>query len=89
MSFALASLRCGEVEQDSPAIMDIAKLLLYAQKYYGTKTQGEEYRQKQIAEWVAKVIEQKDRLEDLLNSDEFDEINRFVEIEIKTCTGDL
>jgi len=63
--------------------MDIAKLLLYAQKYYGTKTKGEEYRQKQIAKWVAEVIEQHRLLEELLVDDRFSEIGQFVKFEIQ------
>ncbi len=74
----------GRSEQRLPLQpMDYAKLMLYGQKYYGTKTKGEEYRQKQIAEWVANIIKQHQLLEELLVDDRFSEIGRFVRFEVK------
>ena len=63
--------------------MNMEKLLLYAQKYYGTKTKGEAYRQKQIAEWVGKVHDQYHELEDVLSSSRFNEISQFVSFVIR------
>jgi hypothetical protein len=62
--------------------MNVEKLLLYAQKYYGTKTKGEEYRQKEIAKWVADVIRENEELEAHLNSGQYRIIHTWVNVDV-------
>lgn len=61
--------------------MNIPKLIEYAHKYMGTRTQGEDFRRQQNAEWIAKVLEENEELAHLLNT-KYTEIGRFVRIVI-------
>ncbi len=60
---------------------DIKKLALYLQKYYGTQTKGEAFRQNQIAEKLQRVLHQKALLDDFLEQSGMQDIAEFVKIE--------
>lgn len=61
----------------------IAKLINYAHKYQGTKTQGEDARREQNAAWVEEVIHQRDELYAILRQPQFQEIARFVKFVVE------